>query len=118
MGAGGIGLEAEAAIRSFRFNEGEMERLLTGPTGPIARELGRRAIRVEASAKQHATGRPGPNVRTGRLRDSITWRIGLDARGLYADVGSAVLYAPYVELGTSRMRAYPFLRPALSAARG
>jgi phage gpG-like protein len=107
------------------------------------RDLARRAIRVEGAAKRNATGNhapganagaggsgirttragasteglSGPNVITGRLRNSITWRLGEDEHGPYAEVGSAVEYAAYVELGTSRAPAYPFLRPALEAAR-
>lgn len=82
-----------------------------------ARDLALRAIRVESAAKVNASGRPGPNVRTGRLRASISWRLGEDALGLYADVGSNVEYAGFVELGTDRAPAYPYLRPALEAAR-
>lgn len=111
----GISIEIESALRRFQFNEAGLRVLLTGP---VSQDLVRRAIRVEASAKQHATGRPGPNVRTGRLRGSITWRLGEDPVSPYADVGTAVHYAPFVELGTSRAPAYPYLRPALEAARG
>lgn len=107
----------KADIQSFRVNEAELRHLLTGAQGAVARDLVRRAIRVEASAKQHAGGRPGPMVRTGRLRGSITWRLGVDPLGVYADIGTDVYYAPFVELGTSRAPAYPFLRPALEAAR-
>lgn len=116
--ASGVGLEINAAITRFRFNEGNLQALLRGPQGAVARDLTRRVIRVEAQAKINATRRPGPRVRTGRLRGSITHRIGSDGQGLYGDVGSSVFYAPFVEYGTSRMPAYPFLRPALSAARG
>lgn len=48
-------------------------------------------------------------VDTGRLRNSIT-------HAQYDEntevIGSNVEYAPYVELGTSRKGARPFLRPA------
>lgn len=77
----------------------------------------------------------GPAVRTGRLRASITWRfagaggfLAAIASGvstalgggetLVAEIGSNVEYALYVEMGTSRMAARPFLRPALEAAKG
>lgn len=47
-------------------------------------------------------------VDTGRLRDSITHiRLG---NSVY--IGTDLEYAPYVELGTSRQKAQPFLRPA------
>jgi phage gpG-like protein len=108
-----VQMEVAASVASFRFNESEYARLLKGP---VAADLVRRAIRVEALAKQYASGYGGgPNVRTGRLRASITWRLASD--GSYVDVGSAVAYAPMVELGTSRQSARPYLRPALSAAR-
>ena len=47
-------------------------------------------------------------VDTGRLRNSIT-HVG-DGGSEY--VGTNVEYGPYVELGTSRAPAQPFLRPA------
>lgn len=118
MAGAAIQAEIDASQIVFRFNEANLQRLLTGPDAEVARDLTLRAIRVEAAAKENATHRPGPQVRTGRLRGSITWRLGQDSDGLYADVGTAVLYGPYLEYGTSRMPAYPFLRPALDAARG
>lgn len=69
-------------------------------------------------------------VDTGRLRNSITYRLGgggYDFPGYGAEVsasehsvsvGSDVEYAAYVELGTSRTRAQPFLRPAAEAFAG
>lgn len=129
MPSADITVDVEHARSAFRWNERELSHLLTGPTGGVARDLVRRAIRVESAAKIHASEPPrfgpntgsepgrGPAVRTGRLRGSITWRLGRDAFGIYADIGSAVLYAPYVELGTTRMAARPFLRPALEMAR-
>lgn len=49
-------------------------------------------------------------VDTGRLRNSISHDTDLAANA--AIIGSNVEYAAYVELGTSRMRARPYLRPA------
>lgn len=49
-------------------------------------------------------------VDTGRLRNSITHTIDSGEKAAY--IGSNVEYAPYVELGTSRMAERPFLRPA------
>lgn len=101
-----------------RVNQAALQQLLRGSNGPIARDLGRRAVRVESQAKLNASGRPGPNVRTGRLRSSISWAISEDARGLYAVIGTNVFYAKWVELGSNTAPAYPFLRPALIAAQG
>ena len=51
-------------------------------------------------------------VRTGRLRNSLTHSVEMNEKAVY--IGSAVEYAAYVELGTSRMRARPYLRPAVT----
>lgn len=48
-------------------------------------------------------------VDTGRLRNSISHAVD----GKAAVIGTNVEYAPYVELGTSRMSAQPYLRPAV-----
>ena len=82
------------------FNPAGLAGLLISPTSPVARDLERRGKRVESQAKINATGPPGPNVRTGRLRSSITASSAqLDAGGLYVDVGSDVEYAAIIEGG-------------------
>ena len=48
-------------------------------------------------------------VRTGNLRNSITHAHDEDT----AIVGTNVEYAPYVELGTTRQKAKPYLVPAV-----
>ena len=48
-------------------------------------------------------------VDEGRLRDSITKEINED----YAIVGTNVEYAPWIEYGTKKMSAQPFMRPAI-----
>jgi hypothetical protein len=98
-------------MSAIRWHESELRRLLEGRDGAVARDLAQRAVRVESAAKERASGRPGPNVDTGRLRSSIAWELRHDALGLYAVVGSDVEYARYVEA------LYPYLEPALEAAR-
>lgn len=118
---------AAAQLERFQFNENGLRQLLEGP---VLHDLVLRAIRVEAAAKLNASQPPregpntgsqpghGPAARSGRLRGSIRWHIpGADALGSFVDIGSNVVYAPFVELGTSRMAARPYLRPALEAAR-
>lgn len=105
-----------ASFEEIHWDTAALDELLKGTHGIIAVWLGRVGLRVESQAKLNASGRPGPNVQTGRLRSSITWQLGKDEIGLYVDVGSGVYYAGYVELGTSRAPAYPYLRPALPAA--
>lgn len=51
-------------------------------------------------------------VDTGNLRGSITYEVDAGDNAVY--IGTNVEYAPYVELGTSRQKAQPFLRPAAS----
>lgn len=48
-------------------------------------------------------------VRTGNLKSSIAY----DSDDEKVIIGSDVHYASYVELGTSKMAAQPYLRPAL-----
>lgn len=54
-------------------------------------------------------------VDTGNLKNSI--RSWFSADGLTAYVGTHVEYAPYVEFGTRKMAARPYLRPAAEAVR-
>ena len=98
------------------FDSAGLRALLKSASGPVARDLARRAVRVESQAKINATGRPGPNVISNRLRSSITWELGNDEIGLYVDVGSNVEYAEFVEKGTDRSGPFPYLEPALVAA--
>jgi HK97 gp10 family phage protein len=93
------------------FNERALDELFESPNGPVAKDLARRAIRVRTAAMRLAP------VDTGRLRSSISHELAADARGFVATIGTNVDYAAHVELGTSRMRAQPYLRPALDAAR-
>ena len=91
------------------FDEAALAELFDSPSGPAGKELARVANTVTRIAKRLAP------VDTGRLRSSIAKpELGRDGRGLFARVGTDVEYAPYVELGTSRMSARPFLRPALA----
>ena len=66
------------------------------------RALTRIGLQAEAYAKRECP------VDTGNLRNSITNAV--DDKSAY--VGTNVEYAPYVELGTSRAKAQPFLKPA------
>jgi len=93
----------------FRFDQAALDQLFDSAQGPVGKELLRRTVRVESGAKRLCP------VDTGRLRSSITHALERDMRGLVGIIGTDVEYAPFVELGTSRMDAKPFLRPALGA---
>lgn len=70
----------------------------------MARALEAIGIQAEGYAKDLCP------VDTGRLRNSITHAIEADEKAAY--IGTNVEYAPYVELGTSKHKAQPFLTPA------
>lgn len=57
----------------------------------------------------HAPESKSGYVRTGTLRNSLTHTTHGDA----AYIGTNVEYAPYVEMGTSKMAARPYLKPAV-----
>jgi len=61
--------------------------------------------------KAHADGSVRPSVVTGELRRSIDFEVNENEEAVY--VGTNVEYGKYVELGTVRAQAYPFLRPAV-----
>lgn len=52
-------------------------------------------------------------VDTGRLRNSIAHTVKIERRESAAYIGTNVEYGPFVEFGTRRSRAQPFLRPAV-----
>lgn len=66
---------------------------------------------------KHRASSPGqpPASDTGTLARSIV--IDVDKTNFTATVGSNVVYAPFLELGTSRMAARPFLVRALQVKR-
>lgn len=64
------------------------------------------ALLAEGAAKKRVP------VKTGTLRRSITTRV----TGKQAFVGSAVVYAPYVEYGTRYTRAQPYLSTGIADA--
>ena len=74
------------------------------------------AAQAEGNAKREITKLvydtpPSPNyVRTGRLRNNIAHQYVPEEKAAY--IGTNVEYGPYVELGTIKMAARPFLRNA------
>ncbi|WP_206050820.1 HK97-gp10 family putative phage morphogenesis protein [Nocardioides speluncae] len=72
-------------------------------TEPIAEQIvGKVAFDIEAAAKVLVP------VDTGNLKNSIA----ADLNGLEATVTADTEYADYVEFGTSRMAAQPYMGPA------
>jgi HK97 gp10 family phage protein len=97
---------------SVRLNVFAIREILNSPAGEVAADLVERCIRIDRAAKRLCP------VDTGRLRSSISWAVQIGGEGIVGRVGTDVEYAPYVEFGTSRMRAQPYLRPAIQAGAG
>lgn len=101
------------AVGGVTVNEDNTGEASRGIVRSIDRALETIGLLAEGYAKKacpvgtpESTGVPG--YQGGTLRDSITHEVSGDS--VY--VGTNVEYAPYVELGTWRMQAQPFLRPA------
>jgi HK97 gp10 family phage protein len=98
-------------VTTVVIHEHEMRNLLSSPQGGVARDLMRRGRRVQTRAKELV------RVDTGRLRSSITVTPVTVNGEFVVHIGTNVEYAGFLEGGTSRMPAYPYLQPALEAAR-
>ena len=97
--------------KSFVVAELKFNRLpqITAALRPKASQIVRKtAADVEARAKSIVP------VDTGNLKNSIQTEMESD---LTAVVGTNVEYAPYVEYGTYKMAARPYLGPAAEAVR-
>lgn len=94
--------DVEGVVGMFRRAEGRVK--------PLLEELRRRLGSIVA---EKARGRAP--VRTGRLRESIFAR--QTGKGTLSVVAGAP-YASFVEYGTRRMKARPFLRPAMAEVEG
>jgi len=85
-----------------RFQEA-MRRFDSAVQKHVHRQLASWAAEVKALAKQLVP------VRTGHLRSSIYAKIS----EWVAEIGAEATYALFVELGTRRMQARPYLYPAI-----
>jgi HK97 gp10 family phage protein len=73
----------------------------------IVDELETGGVEMEGDARTYCP------VRTGYLQSTIYHNV--DPEKLALEIGATADYAPYVELGTRRMAAEPFIRPAFDA---
>lgn len=94
------------------LNPAAISAMLKSKEGLVGRDILRRTLRVTAGAKRRCP------VRTGRLRASIRYVILSTSAGPVGEVGSDVVYAGFVEDGTSRMEGRHFLKEALNDAAG
>lgn len=92
------------AIGGTTVDEDNTEEASQGIRRAIDRALEEIGLAAEGYAKRACP------VDTGNLRNSITHAVASSEDAVY--VGTNVEYAPYVETGTRRTAAQPFLRPA------
>ena len=88
-------------IYSYKDNTDEV---LKGLSDAVERSLIRIGSAAEGYAKKECP------VDTGNLRNSITNEVRSSEKAVY--IGTNVEYAAYVELGTVRTKAKPYLKPA------
>ena len=86
---------------SYKDNTDEV---LKGISDAAERALNRIGLSAEGYAKKECP------VDTGNLRNSITHEVVQSEKAVY--IGTNVEYAAYVELGTVRTKAKPYLKPA------
>lgn len=91
-------------VDGVTVNEDNTDEVSQGIVRAIDRALEEIGLVAEGYAKRACP------VDTGNLRNSITHAVESGEDAVY--VGTNVEYAPYVEMGTSRTAAQPFLRPA------
>ncbi len=106
---------------NFIWRGSAVQQAIRGHTAKLVEAA---AIIVENRAKElitepyppaSAPGQP-PHRRTGRLRASIS-HSAVDQSTLTVRVGTNVKYGMYLELGTRKMAARPWLRPALAQSK-
>src|SRR5690349_15220147 len=78
--------------------------------GEVVRAEAVKSVSMPTSTLGPSSPGDPPHIDTGKLRQSI-FRKMIDSQTVI--VGSSLKYAFYLELGTAKMAARPFLRPAL-----
>lgn len=98
-----------------RLHSAPLEFFLRSPSGPVARDLVKRGLRVRTRARRNLGGSTGSGpkrVDTGVLRSTIYAELVTERGDLRVRVGSRVRYAYWVHEGTGiygprKARIYP-----------
>jgi len=98
-----VAVEITCDVEGVEEFKDAMQRFDSGMQRQVYRFLASWAADVKAAAMRNAP------VRTGYLRSSIYAKI----KDWVAEIGAEATYALFVELGTRRMRAQPYLYPAI-----
>ena len=102
MRANAVSVDVSKVLADFKNFQVETQKR-------VKAEINKSALRIQRRAKERCP------VDTGRLRASI--QLKSYNNGLTMTVGTIVKYAPYVEFGTYRAHAQPFLFPAAEEER-
>ena len=98
-----MAVEITCDVQGVEEFQAAMQKFDSGMQRQVYRYLCSWASDVKAAAMRNAP------VRTGYLRSSIYAKI----KDWVAEIGAEATYALFVELGTRRMRAQPYLYPAI-----
>ena len=93
---------------SFYIKTDLTDEVLVAKNEAVVKALKVIAMKAEGYAKKSLTKQKA--VDTGNLRGSVTG----ESDGNSAQVGTNVEYAKYVEMGTYKMKARPYIRPAIA----
>ena len=102
--------KAESIIRmgqAVLFVQGQTKQILNR-----SQPLRRLPSGIRVGLDPSKPGEPPKRVEGSLLR-SITTQVEVTTKRIIGRVGTNISYAPFLELGTSRIRQRPFLRPAL-----
>lgn len=119
------------SAHATRINQGALTSLTRTLSSPVGRDLERRAERVKERMKANASGRPGPNIRSQNLYDSIAvFSKGTDGEGLFFKIGTTpgqtirrgfnyalILEGLFPRGGAPPAGDFPFIARSLDAAR-
>jgi len=106
--------KAEQAIRMGRavlFVQGQTKQLLNR-----SQPLKRLSSGIRVGLDPSKPGEPPKRVE-GSLLKSITTQVEITSKRIIGRVGTNIEYARFLELGTTRIRQRPFLRPALKRSK-
>ena len=98
-----MAVEITCDVRGVEEVQAAMQKFDSGMQRQVYRYLHSWASDVKAAAMRNAP------VRTGHLRSTIYAKI----KDWVTEIGAEAAYALFVELGTRRMQAQPFLYPAI-----
>jgi len=91
-------------MASFKWDDSKLKREVANT---VHQKIEKACLMVESDDKRICP------VDTGRLRASLTHEIETAVNEVVGRVGTDVDYSIFVEYGTSRQSAQPYLRPAL-----